>query len=169
MNFTKYFCAWMAAFVLACGLGYVSTAAGQEAPAQRQLDLAAARAERKAVVGQNMQLTSEEGGAFWPLYEEYEAKMDKIEDRHVKEIKAYAKNYENLTPADANKKLDEVVSIQQARLNVQKAYIPKFRAAMSPVKVTRFFQIDNKVRALVQCDIAQMVPLAHEPHETKMK
>jgi len=26
--------------------------------------------------------------------------------------------------------------------------------------VTRFFQIDNKLRALVQCQIAQIVPLA---------
>ena len=54
------------------------------------------------------------------------------------------------------------MAIAQARLNVQKAYIPKFREAVSQVKTTRFFQIDNKLRAMVQCEIAQMVPLAKE-------
>ena len=130
------------------------------APSQRQLDTAAARAARKAVVGQNMNLTDSESKAFWPLYDEYEGKMDKIEDRHIREIKDFAKNYQTLTNADAHKKLDEVMAIAQARLNVQAAYIPKFRAVLPDLKVTRFFQIDNKLRALVQCQIAQIVPLA---------
>jgi hypothetical protein len=130
------------------------------APSQKQLDTAAARAARKAVVGQNMNLTDSESKAFWPLYDEYEGKMDRIEDRHIREIKDFAKNYQTLTDADAHKKLDEVMAIAQARLNVQAAYIPKFRAVLPDLKVTRFFQIDNKLRALVQCQIAQIVPLA---------
>ena len=132
----------------------------QAAPSQKQLNIAAARAERKAVVGQNMNLTADENKAFWPLYDEYEARMDRVEDRHVREIKEFARHYQNLTDADARTKLDEVMAISQARLDVQKTYIPKFRAILSDVKVTRFFQIDNKLRALVQCQIAQIVPLA---------
>jgi len=137
-----------------------SPAPAPGASSQKQLDIAAARAERKAVVGQNMELTAEQSKAFWPLYDEFEGKMDKIEDRHVREIKDFASKYQNLTDADARKKLDEVMAIAQARLNVQSSYIPKFRAVLPDVKVTRFFQIDNKLRALVQCQIAQIVPLA---------
>lgn len=175
MNSVKYLASSALAAIIASGIactapafaqgssapaagGTAAPAAG--APSQGQLDVAAARAERKAVVGENMGLTDEESKAFWPLYDEYEAKMDKIEDRHVREIKQFAKHFQNLTNADAHKKLDEVMAIAQSRLNVQSAYIPKFRAIMSDVKVTRFFQIDNKLRALVQCQIAQMVPLA---------
>ena len=93
--------------------------------------------------------------------------MDKIEDRHIAEIKDFAKNYDSLTDTDAKRKLDEVMAIAQARLNTQKAYIPKFREAVSKVKTTRFFQIDNKLRAMVQCQIAQMVPLAKEAAAAK--
>ncbi len=107
-----------------------------------------------------MTLTEAEAKAFWPLYDEYEGKMDRIEDRHVREIKDFADHFQNLTNADARKKLNEVMAIATARLKVQSAYIPKFRAIMDDVKVTRFFQIDNKLRALVQCQIAQIVPLA---------
>ena len=48
---------------------------------------------------------------------------------------------------------------------MQKEFIPQFRAVISQVKVTRFYQIDNKIQALIQCDIAQLVPLAQAPGE----
>src|SRR5271169_5275208 len=94
---------------------------------QKQLDLAAARAQRKATVGANMNLSADEAARFWPVYDAYEAKMDSIEDRHVKELKDFAAKYTNFTDADAKKKLDEVIAIQQARLDVQKEFIPQFR------------------------------------------
>ncbi len=114
-----------------------------------------------------MYLTPAEASKFWPIYDAYEGKMDKLEDRHIAELKAFAKVYNNLTDSDAAAKLDEVVSITQARLDAQKEFIPKFRVAISQVKVTRFFQIDNKIRALVQCSLAQLVPLAASPGELK--
>jgi hypothetical protein len=134
---------------------------------QKQLDIAAARAQRKATVGANMNLTSDEAAKFWPVYDAYEAEMDKIEDRHVRELKEFAAKYQNYTDADAKAKLDEVMAIQQARLDVQKDFVPKFLAVVSQIKVTRFYQIDNKIQALIQCDIAQLVPLAASPSEMK--
>ncbi len=168
MNASRHLGFPISALVLFSVLAFISNAAGQTPPtSQKQLDLAAARAARKATVGENMHLTDQESAAFWPVYEEYEAKMDQIDDRHVKEIKDYAEKYDKLTNADAAKKLTEVLEIQQSSLHVQKDYVAKFAKVMSAIKVTRFYQIDNKLRALVQCDIAQMVPLAHAPSEAK--
>jgi hypothetical protein len=159
-----------AIFVLALAICGAATATraqngGPQSPrsSQQQLDIAAARAQRKAIVGQNMYLTDAQARDFWPLYEAYEKRMDKIEDRHIREIKNYVDSYRNLTDASANQKLDEVMAIQQARLQTQQEYVPKFRAVLPGVIVTRFFQIDNKMRAMVQCNIAQMVPLAQSP------
>jgi hypothetical protein len=135
----------------------------QSSSSQQQLDIVAAQAQRKAIVGQNMYLSDTQAKMFWPLYDTYERQMDKIEDRHIREIKNYVASYNNLTDANANQKLDEVLSIQQARLQTQQEYVPKFRAVLPGVVVTRFFQIDNKLRAILQCNIAQMVPLAQQP------
>jgi hypothetical protein len=132
----------------------------ESSSSQQKLDIAAARAQRKAVVGQNMYLTDAQATDFWPLYDAYESRMDKIEDRHIREIRNYVDSYKNLSDASANQKLDEVLAIQEARLQIQQEYVPKFRAVLPGVLVTRFFQIDNKMRAMVQCNIAQMVPLA---------
>ena len=151
------------ASLLICTLGLNQPAYPQTS--QKQLDIAAARAQRKATVGDNMNLSADEATRFWPVYDAYEARMDKIEDRHVRELKEFAAKYSNFTDADAKKKLDEVIAIQQARLDVQREFIPKFLEAVSQVKVTRFYQIDNKIQALIQCDIAQLVPLAEKPGE----
>jgi len=151
--------------MLVCALSLSRPALAQTS--QKQLDIAAARAQRKATVGANMNLTPDEASKFWPVYDAYEARMDSIEDRHVRELKEFAAKYQNYTDADARKKLDEVMAIQQARLDVQKDFIPKFLAVVSQIKVTRFYQIDNKIQALIQCDIAQLVPLAASPSEMK--
>ncbi len=139
---------------------------GSAGKTQRQLDIAAARADRKAIVGANMNLSDTQAKAFWPLYDAYEAKMDKLDDRHAAEVKTYAQHYETLTDADATNKLDEVIAIQQARLNVQKEFAPRFRSAVGAINATRFYQIDNKLRAMIQCDIAQIVPLARPSSKT---
>jgi len=153
-----------------CTLGTPYPAAAQNNPStaktQRQLDIAAARADRKAIVGANMKLTDEQSKAFWPLYDAYEAKMDKLDDRHAAEVKTYAQHYQTLTDADATNKLNEVIAIQQARLNVQKEFAPKFRQDVGAINTTRFYQIDNKLRAMIQCDIAQIVPLARPGSNT---
>ena len=155
-----------ASSLVLCALGMRAPSFAQNAPtSQKQLDINAAHAQRKATVGSNMNLTPSEAAKFWPVYDAYEAKMDRIEARHVKELKDFADKYENLSDADAGKKLDEVMAIQQARLDVQKEFVPKFREALPGVKVTRFYQIDNKIQALIQCDIAQLVPLAHPAGE----
>lgn len=163
MSLKSILASFTAASLVACTLGLSGLASAQTS--QKQLDVAAARAQRKATVGANMNLTPDEASKFWPVYDAYEKSMDRIEDRHVKELKDFAAKYNNLTDADAQKKLDEVIAIQQARLDVQKEYIPQFRAVIPQVKVTRFYQIDNKIQALIQCDIAQLVPLAQSPGE----
>lgn len=142
---------------------FVYPAGAQPPQSQRQLDLAAIRADRKAIVGDSMKLTNDEAKAFWPLYDQYEGAMDKLDERQDHEIRDFARNYDKLTNDQAQQKLDEVMSITEARLQVQKEYIPKFRSVLSEIKVTRFFQIDHKLRAFMQCAIAQAIPLAKEP------
>jgi hypothetical protein len=163
MKLKNILASFSAPAVVVCMIGLAVPALAQTS--QKQLDIAAARAQRKATVGANMNLTADEASKFWPVYDAYEARMDAVEDRHVRELKAFAAKFNSLTDADALKKLNEVIAIQQARLDIQKEFIPKFQAAVSQVKVTRFYQIDNKIQALIQCDIAQLVPLAQAPGE----
>jgi Spy/CpxP family protein refolding chaperone len=158
MSIRKLILACMAPTLGICVLTLTTRAIPQDAtPSQKQPDLTAERLQGKASLEKLMNFTPDEANKFWPLYEKYEAEMEKIDARHLQELQNFG--YANLTEKDAVNKLDEVVAIQQARLDTEKIFIPRFRAVLSPVQVTRFFQIDSKLRAMLQCDIAQMVPL----------
>ena len=117
------------------------------------------QAERQAIVAQTMQLTETEGDAFWSIYRQYRGELAQVGDRWLKLIKSYAENYENLSDELAEHILKEHFNIERAGLDIKVKYIPRFKEVLSPVKVARFYQVENKLDAVVKYDIAEAVPL----------
>jgi len=49
--------------------------------------------------------------------------------------------------------------LEQKTLAVRQAYIGKFNAVISPKQTLRFYQIENKLAAIIQADISAVTPL----------
>jgi Spy/CpxP family protein refolding chaperone len=126
---------------------------------QMQLIREAAKANKKLLVSKNMNLTEEKAKSFWPVYEEYQQALSQINERIVKAIKGYAENYKSLTDERAKGLLDESIAIEEDRLTLQKSYISKFSKVLQPKQVTRYYQIENKLFAIVRFDLARGIPL----------
>jgi len=120
------------------------------------------QADKKLVVAANMDLTEAEAKKFWPLYEEYQKELYKINDRMATMISAYAKDFNanSLTDATAIKLTEQSIAIEEAETKLKRAFIPKLGTALPGRKVARYVQIENKIRALVKYEIAGEVPLA---------
>jgi hypothetical protein len=132
----------------------------QDKPADNnQLVLEKVKADKKLLVAENMQLTESEAKAFWPVYESYQRELGKINDRLLKLIDNYAASYQTMTDAAANKLVDEAVAIEADRTKLAQSYLPKFKKALPPTKVARYYQIENKVRAVVNYELAAGIPL----------
>ncbi|RLA31837.1 MAG: hypothetical protein DRR11_09795 [Gammaproteobacteria bacterium] len=129
-------------------------------------ELAAARelvkAERVAVITEEMHFTAEENEAFWPLYEEYHRDMLVVQDRHVQLVADFVGKYYDykLTDADAKQILSDYFVIKEDLRNIQKSYVSKFENIMSSIKVMRFYQLENKISAEIDAALAVMIPLA---------
>jgi hypothetical protein len=115
--------------------------------------------QRQAIVANAMQLTDEQSKAFWPLYREYRAELGKLGDRWVNMITEYAANYENLTDEKADWIISEHFAIEKAKLKIDEKYLKKFQGVLPTKLVARFYQVENKLDAVVDYDIAQQVPL----------
>jgi hypothetical protein len=115
--------------------------------------------ERKGIVAGNMFLNEAESRAFWPVYNDYVNELRKINDRNVRLISDYAKAYENLTDTQATAFLREHVSIEKDKLTLIEEYIGKFEAVLPKKKVARFFQIENKIDAIIGYSLADEIPL----------
>jgi hypothetical protein len=119
------------------------------------------KADKKLVVAANMQLTEEEAKTFWPVYDAYQADMQKINQRMAASIKTYATAYNKGAVSDelATKLLREMIAIEDAEVKLKRSYVPKLEKAIPGVKVARYMQIENKVRAVVRYELATQIPL----------
>ena len=128
---------------------------GQIYAARAQLE-----ADRAQIVTDNLTLTTAEGTAFWPVYRAYRADMHKISDRAVALVENYAKVYQAMTDAQATPMLNDWMSIETDRASLRSSYLPKFLAVLPAHKVARYYQIENKLDAIVAYTAAGTVPLA---------
>jgi len=120
------------------------------------------KADKKLLVAANLELTEAEAKKFWPVYEEYQKELHKLNDQIAMGLVDYAKDYKanTLTDAKASALLDRAVAIEDAELKAKRAVIAKVRKALPGIKATRYVQIENKIRALIKYELAGEVPLA---------
>ena len=139
---------------------FVVPVIAQDKPADtNQLVKEKVQADKKLLIAENMKLTETEAKAFWPVYESYQKEIGKIVERSKKLIEDYAKNYEAMTDATAKKLTDDMISIENDRLKLKKDYLPKFRKVLSDKKVARYYQLENKIFAVVSYELAKVIPL----------
>lgn len=117
------------------------------------------RTDRQAVVAKNMQMTDAQATAFWPVYRAYQTEMSGIGDRYVKLLEGYGKTYDTMKDADAEALLKNFLDIQEDRLKVQSDYVSKFKKVLPPTLVTRYYQIENKIDAIINIELAAGIPL----------
>jgi hypothetical protein len=119
------------------------------------------RADKKLVVALNMELTETEAKGFWPIYEQYQKDLQKINQRMANVLESYADDVrrKSLNDDKARKLIDEATAVDEAEAGLKSTYAPKLGKTLPMTKVVRYLQIENKIRALVKYDIASGVPL----------
>ena len=117
------------------------------------------RTDKKLFIAENMALTEAQAKAFWPVYESYQAELEKNFERMAKLIELYAENYETLTDEMAKKIVQEWFAIDDKELKLRKAFLPKFQKVLPDIKVARYFQLERKILATVDYAMAANIPL----------
>jgi len=118
--------------------------------------------QKDAVIAADMKLAEQESKAFWPLYQEYQGALRKLQDRYIKLLFEYAQEREKETFTDqkARALLDEYLDIDREDLWLKRAYLEEFSKILPAKKVMRYFQMENKIAAMVNYQMTQGMPLA---------
>jgi hypothetical protein len=117
--------------------------------------------DRRDVVAAAMLLTTSEGTIFWPLYDQYRAEQHAVGDRKVKLISDFIAYRDMMSEEQAAKFTKEALAIEKKRTSIKEDYVGKMSKVLSARTVARFFQIDNKLDAVVDAALAGRVPLIH--------
>jgi hypothetical protein len=151
----------LAVIAVLCGLAAPVVAQTNQA-ATSNMDILAQKlkADKKLLVAQTVGVTDAEGKAFWPIYDAYQADLGKVNDRLKVAIESYAKDYNanTMTDAKAAALTTEAIAIEEALVALKKTYVAKLNGVIPAAKVARYIQVENKVRALVNYELAAGIP-----------
>jgi hypothetical protein len=117
------------------------------------------KTEKKAAIAEAMNLKETDSGPFWELYNEFNFELGKVQNMRIEAIKDFAGNYENLTDEKADEIWLKVLSYQQQLLKLKKTYYKKFKKIISAGQAAKYFQIENKIEALINANLAAEIPL----------
>jgi len=116
------------------------------------------RAERVAVIQEEMQFTQEEADVFWPVFKKYEAEIRAINDQRFKLITKYAENYENMTNGVAQELTKKSLELDIEEAYVRKEYFRQFKHVLPATRVAKFFQVDGMINLLVRTQVSSSLP-----------
>ena len=116
-------------------------------------------AQKVAFITELMEFTDVEDKAFWPIYREYDVELSKINDERVSGIEEYARNYEKVTDALADKLATKALELESRRTALKQKYYARFKSALSPKTAARFLQVENQLLMIIDLQIAAALPI----------
>jgi hypothetical protein len=156
--------------ILAVMLATASLSAQQAAPtpaetkdanlrAYVELLRADVRAQKVAFITELMEFTAAEDQAFWPIYRAYDTELSAINDERVTGIEEYARNYNKVTDALADKLAMKAIELEGRRTALKQKYYTQFKAALSARTAARFLQVENQLLLVIDLQIAASLPI----------
>jgi hypothetical protein len=118
------------------------------------------KADKKLLVAQTVGLTDAEGKAFWPIYDACQAELEGVNKRLKAGITSYATDFNagTMTDAKAAALIAEVFSIEEALLASKKSCAAKLNGVIPATKIARYVQVENKIRAQINYELAAAIP-----------
>ncbi len=116
-------------------------------------------ADKKAIVAEAMELSDAESVPFWALYNTYNAELYKVHTKRVNLIKDYAENYESMTNEKADELWKGTMSYKKELLSLNQSYYKKFKKIIPVNKAVLYFQVESKIDALINAELAEGIPL----------
>jgi len=118
------------------------------------------RTQKIAIITEVVGFTEAEDKAFWPIYREYDAEMSKLGDERVALIAEYARNYEALTDAVADKLAVQALDLEARRQATKAKYYDRVKKAIAPKTALRFLQVEQQLLLLIDLQISASLPIA---------
>jgi len=154
---------FLIAAVLLAAPAYAQDAGATAADTNRDILIQKVKADKKLLVASNMDLTDAEAKAFWPLYDAYQKELNSINEKLAKTVQEYAQAYNKGPIANdaAKKLLNDALSVQESEIKVKRTYAEKIGKVLPAAKTARYIQIENKIRAILNAELASQIPLVY--------
>jgi len=147
-----------------------STQSGQQAGAQPSADAqnvqeyihllrSNVRQQKAEIMGEMMQLSAADAAKFWPIYDQYDTELNKLNDQRVANIKEYANDYDNMTDAQADELIHKAMEFRRERSALLAKYYERVKQQLGAITAARFVQIEDQLLLIIDLQIDSSLPV----------
>jgi hypothetical protein len=120
------------------------------------------RQQKAEMVGAVMQLSAADAAKFWPIYEEYDAELAKLNDLRVANIREYASSYDQMTDAKADELIQKALSYRKQRSELLAKYYERVKQALGGIEAARFIQVEDQLLLIIDLQIDSALPIVEQ-------
>lgn len=95
---------------------------------------------------EKLDLTTEEAQKFWPVYNEYENKLEELRKKRRQERKIAKENIDEMNDKEVEALVDSEMAHRQKELDLQKEYHGKFKSVLPARKVARLYAAEEQFK-----------------------
>jgi hypothetical protein len=133
--------------------------AAESAQTTNDIVLASLRADKKAFLATNLELTDKEGAEFWPIYDRYQKELVEVQARLYEVVQEGLAAGDELKDEQAMDLVERYLAAEEDRAKVRRSYVAPLSKVVSGRKLARFYQMENKIDAVVRFEMASQIPL----------
>jgi hypothetical protein len=134
-------------------------AAGEADEANLDVLVSTIEANKKALVAVNLGLEDAQAKAFWPVYDRYESELSGVNGRFAAIVAEYTKSFRSMSDEKARQLVKDYLAVERERADLREKYLDAFSEALPGRTLVRFYQIENKIQAIVRFQLARDIPV----------
>jgi Spy/CpxP family protein refolding chaperone len=120
---------------------------------------AAVRADKRGYVASALALTDAEAAKFWPVYDAYQTQLDAANRRRTVALLGVEGRASTISDLYARNVVKELVAADDAELKARRTLRDRVMKALPTRKAIRYLQLESKIRAAQDYDLATTIPL----------
>jgi hypothetical protein len=116
-------------------------------------------AEKAKLLGTVMQFDAEDAAKFWPIYRDYDAELNKLNDMRVANIQEYARMYTQMTAEKADELIKNGMAYQKQRGELLAKYYERVKQELGAVTAARFVQVEHQLLMIIDLKLSSSLPV----------
>jgi Spy/CpxP family protein refolding chaperone len=120
---------------------------------------AAVRADKRGYVASTLSLTDAEAKKFWPVYDAYQRSLDGANRQRSVALVNVVGQGQTIGDRHARSVLKDLVAADQSELGARRTMRDRVLSALPARKAIRYLQLEWKIRAAQDYDLATTIPL----------
>src|SRR5215470_2476960 len=117
------------------------------------------RQQRAQITGAAMQLTPEESKKFWPIYDEYQTALTKLNDSRIQNLKTFATNYSQMTDEKTDHLMTEELNLRKQRDELMARFYERVNQSLGAETAARFLLIESQIELIADLQLESMLPI----------